>query len=117
MCHVLIIEDDFLLALDLEGMLEAQGASSFSLAATEEEAVTAARSRRPDFISADGRLKQGTGPGAVATIRRELGPIPAIFVTGTPAECPTGELQTVIEKPFDPASIASAFRARALELD
>ena len=34
MCHVLIIEDELLIALDLEGLFAQHGATSFAIATT-----------------------------------------------------------------------------------
>jgi CheY-like chemotaxis protein len=47
MCRVLIIEDEPLIAMDLQAMLEAEGATSFDIAMTEAEAVDAARAQAP----------------------------------------------------------------------
>jgi two-component system, response regulator PdtaR len=114
MCHVLIIEDDALLALDLEMVLRHNGATSVSFAVTEEEAVERAHSNRPQVITADVRLRDGTGPSAVARIGLDLGPIPAIFVTGTPEECrPCDPPHYVMEKPLDDDVFARVFRRMA----
>ncbi|WP_010188130.1 response regulator [Sphingomonas sp. PAMC 26605] len=111
MCHVLIIEDEMLIALDLQCQLEALGATSFSFADTQTEAIDAARERRPDFITSDVALLEGTGPRAVETILRELGPVPVIFVTGTPQDCkPCAPPGRVLSKPLHSAAFAAAFR-------
>lgn len=47
MCQVLIIEDVVLVALDIEQMLRAAGATSIAHAETEDDAVHAARRERP----------------------------------------------------------------------
>ena len=48
MCHVLIIEDEPLVALTIQDMLEDEGATSFDIAATQADAVAAALHHRPD---------------------------------------------------------------------
>lgn len=114
MCHVLIIEDEPLIALDLEDLLQNQGAKSFSFAENQQEAVEVSRSTRPDFIVSDVSLSQGTGPLAVEEIRGELGPIPVIFVTATPEACsPCAPPGRVFRKPLDRRAIAEAFRTMA----
>jgi two-component system, response regulator PdtaR len=114
MCHVLIIEDDALLALDLESLLSTYGATSFSFAMTEDQAVDLAGRNRPAIITADVRLREGTGPAAVARINEGIGPIPAIFITGTPDECrPCNPPHRVMEKPFDDLLLARAFQEMA----
>ncbi|RYF17562.1 MAG: response regulator [Oxalobacteraceae bacterium] len=111
MCHVLIIEDEAMIALDLESLLWLQGATSFSFAASEDEAVAAARLRRPVVITSDVTLVQGTGPAAVATIRAEHGHIPVVYISGTAPGCgPDDQLTRAFSKPLDRHVIASAFQ-------
>lgn len=114
MCHVLIIEDEVLIALDLQGLLEGLGATSFAFADTQVEAVDAARERRPDLITSDVALLEGTGPEAVEIILKELGPVPVIFVTGTPEACRScGPPARVLSKPLHRPTFSSAFRELA----
>lgn len=110
MCHVLIIEDEPLMAMDLEDLLEREGATSFSFAASQDEAVREAFARMPDLITSDVALTEGTGPLAVSTIVDALGSIPVIFITGTPDACePCEPGCPILTKPFDRAAIAKAF--------
>jgi CheY-like chemotaxis protein len=114
MCHVLIIEDEALIALDLQEMLELAGATTFSFAETEREAVDAARAHRPDVIMSDVMLREGTGPHAVELIQDEMGPLPVIFITATPEACTTcGPPAIVLGKPMVDARVREAFRAVA----
>jgi DNA-binding NarL/FixJ family response regulator len=62
--HALIIEDEFLVALNIEDSLIALGFASSETVVTEEEAVVTARRRAPDLITADVRLLRGTGIAA-----------------------------------------------------
>jgi len=110
MCHVLIIEDDALAAIDIQHTLAAAGATSFSFAASEREALEEARSRRPAVITSDVMLGDSSGVAAVRSISAELGPVPIIFVTATPENCEGCPSHAVIEKPFDAGTLASAFR-------
>lgn len=111
MCHILIIEDDILVAMDLEAVLHGAGATSFAFASTEAEAIEQACARRPLLITSDVHLLTGTGPAAVRIIRDRLGIIPVLFVCGTPAECTQTEVGDIIfGKPFDRVQITSAFR-------
>ena len=114
MCHVLIIEDEALVALDLQALLEAHGAKTFAFAETEAEAIEAARARKPDFITSDVALLDGTGPKAVETIIQEVGPVPVVFITGTPEAChPCPPLARVLNKPLHYPAITSAFKEMA----
>lgn len=114
MCHVLIIEDEPLIALDLEELLGRWGALTFSFAESQRGAIDASRKIRPDFIVSDVSLPEGSGPLAVQAIRGELGPIPAIFVTATPEACaPCDPPGQIFRKPMDRPAIGAAFRRMA----
>lgn len=114
MCHVLIIEDEWLIAEHLAHLVEQAGATSVAMACTEDEAVQAAKERKPGIILSDVRLLVGTGPRAVQAILSALGEIPVIFITGTPEACQPCEPSSVIlSKPVDPARVMEAFRRLA----
>ena len=114
MCHVLIIEDEALIALDLQDMVTAVGAKTFSFAETEREAIDAARAQRPDVILSDVMLREGTGPKAIETILGEMGPLPVIFITATPEACTSCDPSAVVRgKPIIDARVREAFRAVA----
>ena len=111
LCHVLIIEDEAMIALDLEWLLESEGASSFSFAASQDEAVNVALTRPPDIITADVSLVEGTGPAAVSVIRAALGDIPVVYISATPtACCEEDQLTRTLPKPLNRPAVASAFR-------
>jgi CheY-like chemotaxis protein len=114
MCHVLIIEDEPLLAMDLQDLLAGAGATSFDFAVTESEAVNAALQRAPDVITSDVTLLEGTGPAAVTRIHRERGDVPVLFITATPEAChPCSPPGQIITKPINRATVIAAFRAAA----
>ena len=114
MCHVLIIEDELLIALAIQLTLEDAGVASFDIADSEDSAVAAARAHRPDFITSDVSLRSGTGPHAVRTIQEEMGDMPVIFLTGTPRDCqPCNPPGSVLAKPFDADALTAAYH-RAL---
>lgn len=111
MCHVLIIEDEPLIALDLEDLLRREGATSFSFADSETDAVEFAIERTPALITSDVKLLEGTGPSAVASILARLGPIPVLFITATPEACsPCAPPGRVLRKPLNRPAIRQAFR-------
>jgi CheY-like chemotaxis protein len=110
MAHVLIIEDEPVIADVLRCLLEEEGATSFDLAETEEAAVAAALAHRPDIITSDVKLVAGTGPRAVSTIHDRLGDIPVIFITATPAECkPCNPPGRILCKPIDFGELAKTY--------
>jgi CheY-like chemotaxis protein len=97
MSHVLIIEDEMLIAMHLESLITDIADVTIDLAATEGEAVGMARARPPSLILSDVRLAEGTGPAAVSAIRDMLGKIPVIYVTGNPD--PIDDDAPVLTKP------------------
>ena len=114
MCHVLIIEDEWLIAEHISGLAENGGATSVRIAVTECEAVQAAREQRPSIIMSDVRLLEGSGPMAVIKILDECGPIPVIFITATPEDCrPCEPSAVVLTKPINNAAVVSTFRRLA----
>jgi len=114
MCHVLVIEDEALIAMFIEDVLLEHGATSVSVASTEEQAIAAAQVRRPDFITSDVTLAEGSGIHAVTAIEREHGCLPVLFITATPDGVrERGPVHRVTSKPFDPRLVANAFREMA----
>lgn len=105
-----------MIALDLESLLERAGATSFSFAASEGEAVAAAREHRPDIITSDVILLEGTGPAAVAIIRSAMGKVPVLYISGTaPDCCGSDPLTRALRKPLDrPAAIIAFQELRRL---
>lgn len=111
MCHVLIIEDEALIALDIETILKPLGATSFSFAASQGEAVSAALASKPDIITSDVTLFEGTGPAAVDHIRSVWGQVPVVFISATPSNCRADDpLTRVLAKPLDRLAIAGVFQ-------
>lgn len=49
-CHVLIIEDEPLIAMHVRDILEDEGATSFAFADTQDAAVASAISHPPDHL-------------------------------------------------------------------
>jgi CheY-like chemotaxis protein len=109
--EVLIIEDEPIIAMDIEELVQNCGHHVVGVAATEEEAVAIAARTRPGLILADINLGAGgDGTAAVARIL-EHHRVPVIFVTAYPERLLTGEAPEpafVITKPFEPVTLAIA---------
>jgi len=84
--HILIVEDDALLAINIQMLVEDLGAASSQIVATEIAAIEQARRFRPNLIISDLHLQQGLGVTAVQTIRASIGNVPVVYVTGDPEE-------------------------------
>jgi CheY-like chemotaxis protein len=108
---VLIIEDEPIIAMDLEGLVASCGHRVVGVANTEAEAIEMAGRTRPGLILADINLGAGgDGTSAVAAILRHHY-APVIFVTAYPERLLTGEAVEpafVITKPFEPMTLAIA---------
>lgn len=113
MCHVLVIEDEPLIAEYVGALAEMAGAKSYTIADTVDMAVHAARAQTPDLILSDVNLLRGDrGPDAVAQIRSSMGAIPVIFITATAADCVDCDYASaILEKPVQPERVLAAIAA------
>lgn len=98
--HALIIEDEMLIALEIENLLGDVGYTSFDWADRPEMALACARERRPDLITADLRIIGGTGIEAVMAITAELGAIPVVYVTANADLLDAVTNANVVSKPI-----------------
>ena len=105
---VLIIEDEPIIALDLEKLVTELGHKAVAIAATREEAVAKAHSERPGLVLADINLGEGgSGIDAVSEILASFD-IPVIFITAYPEKLLIGERPEptyLIAKPFLPETV------------
>ena len=108
---VLIIEDEPVIALDIEELVQSCGHRVAGIATSEAEAIAIAEAELPGLILADINLgRGGDGARAVSAIRSKL-KVPVIFVTAYPERLLTGqeaEPAFVLTKPFDPMALAIA---------
>jgi DNA-directed RNA polymerase specialized sigma24 family protein len=113
---VLIIEDEALIALDLEALVENLGHRVIGIARTRTEAVTIARTKPPGLILADIQLADGSsGLDAVNDLLNTF-EVPVIFITAYPERFLTGERPEpafLVSKPYQPATV-SALVSQAL---
>jgi DNA-binding response OmpR family regulator len=79
--HALIIEDQMVIAMQIEDALRSLNFRSFQIVDTESAAIEAATLRRPDLIIADQRLAIGTGVDAVRAISATF-TTPVVFISG-----------------------------------
>ncbi|WP_184717634.1 response regulator [Caulobacter sp.] len=105
--HVLIIEDEILVAFEVEALLAEMGFTSFDIADSPADALAMATANPPDLITADYRIVGGTGLEAVEAIQRLLGRIPVVYVTGN-AEQLRGQVKPIVDKPISRRHLAAA---------
>ena len=100
---VVIIEDEPLIALDLQELLKSLGHRVVSVARTERQAIAAVAKTRPGLVLADIQLADGSsGLDAVNEILRTFA-VPVIFITAFPERLLTGtkpEPTFLIRKPY-----------------
>ncbi len=100
---ILIIEDEPIIAMDLETLVEGLGHKVCHVARTHKEAVAAIQKSRPGMILADIQLADGSsGLEAVNEILSTF-QVPVIFITAYPERLLTGvrpEPTFLIAKPF-----------------
>ena len=106
--RVLIIEDEPIIALDLENLVTELGHTVVGTAASRDEAVKKALAERPGLVLADINLGEGgSGIDAVNDILNSFD-IPVIFITAYPEKLLTGERPEptyLIAKPFLPETV------------
>lgn len=105
---VLIIEDEPLIALDLESLVESLGHRVTGVARTEKEAIKLAQMKRPGLVLADIQLADGSsGIDAVNAMLSSF-EVPVVFITAFPERLLTGEKPEpafLITKPFVPEMV------------
>ncbi|ACA17164.1 response regulator receiver protein [Methylobacterium sp. 4-46] len=108
--EILIIEDEPLIAMDLEALVEGLGHNVTGVARTRSEAIKLAEGRRPGLILADIQLADGSsGLDAVNDLLKTF-EVPVIFITAYPERFLTGERPEpafLIAKPFQPANVSA----------
>ena len=109
---VLIIEDEPIIAMDIENIVTDAGHQVFGVAQTHTEALRVGTDGRPDLILADIRLAdESSGIDAVNDLLKSHGDIPVIFITAYPERLLTGdkpEPAFLITKPFREEQVLSA---------
>ena len=102
---VMIIEDEPLIAMDIEQMVESLGHRVTGIARTHAEALKLYEKDRPGMVLADIQLADGSsGVDAVNDILKSS-TIPVIFITAFPERLLTGERPEptfLVTKPFNP---------------
>lgn len=114
--RVLIIEDEPIIAMDIEAIVGDLGHGVTGIATTHDEAMALFHAETPGLVLADIQLADASsGIDAVRHILAEQS-VPVIFITAFPERLLTGERPEptfLITKPFQPATVQAAI-AQAL---
>ena len=109
--RVLIVEDEALVAMEIEGMLGLAGHEAVAQADDLPSAIEAAEAEQPDLALVDIRLAHGANGLEVAAALKQRG-IPVLFATGN---CPQNDGRDValgcLHKPITDRSLAVALAA------
>jgi len=109
---VMIIEDEAIIAMDLESVVADMGHRVTGIARTRDEANALAKADKPDLILSDIQLADNSsGIDATNDILSDHGGIPIIFITAFPERLLTGERAEpafLISKPYSESQIRSA---------
>jgi DNA-directed RNA polymerase specialized sigma24 family protein len=105
---VLIIEDEPMIAMDLESIVEGLGHRVTGVARTHAEAVRAVDQHKPGLVLADIQLADGSS--GLDAVNEMLGSfaVPVIFITAYPDRLLTGERPEpafLITKPYQPDTV------------
>lgn len=105
---VLVIEDEPMIAMDLESIVEGLGHRVTSVARTHGEAVKAVGQHKPGLVLADIQLADGSS--GLDAVNEMLGSfqVPVIFITAYPDRLLTGERPEpafLITKPYQPDTV------------
>lgn len=110
--RVLIIEDEAIIAMDLEAIVANIGHTITGIARTAKRAVEVGKSERPDLVLADIHLADdSSGIDAVNELLAHFGELPVIFITAYPERLLTGERPEpafLITKPYNEDQVQSA---------
>jgi CheY-like chemotaxis protein len=109
--RILIIEDEPIIAMDIEMIVRELGHDVVGVATTHREAVDEAQKHQPGLVLADIQLADNSsGIEAVQEILTEV-KVPVIFITAFPERLLTGdrpEPAFLLTKPYQPATLRAA---------
>ena len=114
--RILIVEDEYIIAADLEMTLGSMGYEVAGFAVTGEEAVRLAETQRPDLVLMDIQLQGPMDGLEAAKAIRSRSPVPIIFITAftgmllgeKQGEAPS---ESCLTKPFSAADLKERLEA------
>lgn len=108
--NILIVEDEFMVAMTLKVLLKRQGHDVVAIADDVVSAVNAAQRTNPQLAFVDIHLAQGTsGLDAAAELRKNG--VVCVFLTGNPPDGPRPDLAIgCLPKPFSDKTLAATVK-------
>ncbi|NVD45054.1 response regulator transcription factor [Qipengyuania atrilutea] len=112
--HVLIVEDNAVLAMAMEDCFRDAGIPTVESCATTHQAMALLRTEKPDVVILDVHLADSDDGWAIAELVQSLKPNAPqiIFSTGAPEDIPAGiaEMGPVMRKPFEAKELLDLMR-------
>lgn len=108
--RILIVEDEFLIALELESLLQDAGHHVVGIAASSEEAIALGRERAPDLAFVDIHLADGLTGIDVARHLSDEHHVTVLFMTANAKRIPDdfAGARGVIAKPYTERGVREA---------
>jgi len=117
--EVLIIEDEPMIAIDIEAIVESLGHRVLGIARTRDESVALFKSVSPGLVLADIQLADGSSGLEAVNAILKLREVPVIFITSFPERLLTGERPEpifLLTKPYQPETVRATI-SQALFFD
>jgi len=117
--NIMIIEDEPLIAMDIQSMVEGLGHKVVGTARTHSEATALFEKTKPSMVLADIQLADGSSGIDAGNEILAATPVPVIFITAFPERLLTGERPEpafLVTKPFNP-DMVKALISQALFFD
>ena len=108
--HALIVEDELIVALDLQDMLTEHGYGSFAFAAASSQALEQCRLHPPDLITMDIGLIYGNGRETARLLGEICAETPILYITGDASALQDQPNALVLEKPVSRRDLAAALK-------
>lgn len=112
--RALVVEDQFLIAMDMEQMLRSMGAGAIDLATTVSDALASLDRAKPDLVLLDLKLQSETTHPVVDVLRKRG--VPFVLMTGYDASAIPAPFRDLplVRKPLDIGMLAAAIRTLKL---
>ncbi|WP_337191304.1 response regulator [Parapontixanthobacter aurantiacus] len=112
--HVVVAEDDAVLAMMIEDALHDAGIAEVEICASTKDAMRALSTRKPKLVIIDVHLADSDDGWAIAELVESMKPNAprVIFSTGAPQDIPEqiAAMGPVLEKPYDAEELLAVVR-------
>ena len=114
---VLIVEDEAIIAHDIQQTLSDMGYDAYAIACSAEEALARAAERRPDLALVDIRIKGKLDGVKTAQLLQQSHGVPIVYMTAhvddaTFVRAARTRPEAYLQKPLRPAELKAALRRR-----